>query len=229
MDFSLPPWWCCFQVTHDPELLQHSINATFYLCNSLRNSLFTFLSVCQISEVGRKQSIGGELFTLFGIWQERLSMGKNSTFHGVQNMEPPFSSCLLTGFGRQDHLPGSIWAWQSNIEEILKASTTSLSLLLPPAAIFGFVGIAVADSGQGFCKSSCRRLFPCIFAECKHNLAKQRMCFQKGWRTAAKGRVAQSVSVESPILKTKCFSSKKSDCEISTSQATGAVNERGNQ
>lgn len=53
--------------------------------------------------------------------------------------------------------------------------------------------------------------------------------FPEGLRRAEKGRVTQSVSAESPILKTKYFSSKKSDCKISMSQATGAVNERGNR
>lgn len=38
-------------------------------------------------------------------------------------------------------------------------------------------------------RQPCRRLFPCIFAECKHNLAKQRMCFQKGWEEQRKGEL----------------------------------------
>lgn len=57
VDFSLSPWWCCFQITHDSELLQHSTNATFYLCNSLGNSLFSLVLSVWLPDIrGREKA-----------------------------------------------------------------------------------------------------------------------------------------------------------------------------
>jgi len=51
----------------------------------------------------------------------------------------------------------------------------------------------------------CKRPFPCTFAECKHNLAKQSMSFQKVCGIAAKKGVAQSTSDERFCINSKEF------------------------